>query len=334
VVAPKSDFYFKASPPRWETLHNPVPASKMQTSEYRVPEMTAYSPYVGTLQNHITKLVESNGTVPPYNYAFVIYTVANTRKIDPRPRRFWLTELERVWMGPSSRYFPHNGSMLFPGTELANRNCTDFIYHGYRFSSPEICDFKDCDLEADWTTQPMLMNSSLRTGCPNTDPSTIHADIWEMWRTNETTALDMQFEFCNAVESGFATTLQRLTCCGHAGLCSVSCQRDNCVAKRLGADGLPVTIHPDHCCPETDAQGFLAVACDIGVAPTVCRNNSIIQFENHSDLTNYTWAPFPFRVINPPFVPSGGWGPHNDPVADAALHREGYTHLWHRGVLN
>lgn len=207
VVTTKAEFYFKAAPPTWESLHNPVPKRKVRESVYHVPEMTAYSPYVGTLQNHITKLIEANGTVPPYNFAFAILTVAGIRRVDPRPKSYWVTELERVWSGSSARYWPQNGSLLLPGHDLHRRNCSEFIYHGYLDASPELCDFKG-------------------------------------------------------------------------------------------------TFDPDRCCPQTDDHDFIAAACEVGIAPTICKNVERISLMNHSELGGQTWPPFPFRVIHPPFAPS------------------------------
>jgi len=202
VVASKADFYLKGSTPAWEPLHNPVPARKHVKSEYHVAPMTAYTPYVGTMQSHITKLIEANATVPPYNYAFAIFTVANVERVDPRPRKYWFTELERVWSGKSARYWPHNGSLLSAGIELQDRSCSYYVYHGYLDASPELC------------------------GEGGTD-----------------------------------------------------------------------------CCSQIGDPDLMVAACDIGVAPTVCKNTTKFNLENRSELI-HTWAPYPFRVIHPPFVPA------------------------------
>lgn len=63
-------------------------------------------------------------------------TDAQVYKVDPRinpdvpvPFRFRMTELERVWGGPSTRYWKGNSTIMYNGTKLENRNCTDFVYN-------------------------------------------------------------------------------------------------------------------------------------------------------------------------------------------------------------
>jgi len=200
ITSTKADFYLKGTSPARETLHNPVPVRKVKPATNMVPPMRDYIPYVGTLQNHITKLIEANGTVPPYNFAFALMTVADVRKKDPRPERYWVTELERVWSGSSARYWPHNGSSLLKGVELDERNCSYYVYHGYLDASPELC----------------------------------------------------------------------------------------------GPDG-------SYCCEAIDVAGFQAAACDVGVAPTVCANVTVMNLTSNVTLLDH-WAPYPFRVIDSPYV--------------------------------
>merc|ERR1712151_664167 len=119
VLTPKADFYLKAAPPLPQTLHNPLPAGKASAPTHMITALyPSYTPYIGTLQNHITKLIEANETVPPYNFAFLLVTNATLRYVDPRPRKFWVTEIEHVWSGPSARYWQHNQSLLSPGLEM------------------------------------------------------------------------------------------------------------------------------------------------------------------------------------------------------------------------
>lgn len=135
----KADFFVMNRPPLPETIHNPFPAKKTKTAISTTMLPKPYSPYVGTLQHHITSLIEANETVPPYNYAFLLYTVANVTKVDPRPRSWWVTEYERVWSGPSKRFWPHNGRKLHDGLLFEERNCTEYLKWGYAESSPERC---------------------------------------------------------------------------------------------------------------------------------------------------------------------------------------------------
>lgn len=192
----KAGFYFKGQPPAAETLHNPRPTSKTtQSNEFvLVPPMSAYQPYVGTLARHIVTIMEANNTVPPYNYAFLLFTIGKLTKVDPRPKSMWITEIERVWGAPSARYNPRafNVSVL-PGQLLGERKCSNYIYYGYLESSPEVC--------GEDMSNPL-------------------------------------------------------------------------------------------CCPEIDTPGFLAVACNVGVSPTICRNTTKIALPTNT-----------FTVIAPPYVP-------------------------------
>jgi hypothetical protein len=200
VIATKADFYLKGVPPAFETLHNPTPQEKFQYAGEVLRGMEPpYTPYVGTLQSQITKLIEANGTVPPYNYAFELVTDAGVQKVDPRPRsprNYWETELERVWLGPSRRYWSNNDSVLNQGMQLIDRPCYDFIYHGYTEASPELC--------------------------------------------------GENFEYC---------------------------------------------------CADVGRPGLIALECNIGVSPSLCRNSERTQLQNQSALLVTKW-PFPFRVID------------------------------------
>lgn len=197
VTTTKADFYLKGSPPYWQSFHNPIPSTKVAASRSGpiVGMEPVYTPYLGLLQNAIPEIMEANETVPPYNFAFYLVTVANVIKVDPRPRTLWVTELERIWEGASARYWQHNGSLFNLGLALNRRSCSAFITYGYTLASPESCG------------------------------------------------------------SGF---------------------RD--------------------CCTKIDAPGLIATQCATGVAPTLCKNSTIIQLQNMSALLTTKW-PYPFRVI-------------------------------------
>jgi len=209
VQTAKADFFTKNEPPKVESFHNPVPSRKHRTPMYQIGAKRAYTPYVGTLQKHLFTLIETNNTVPPFNYGFLLITSANVYKVDPRPRRFRQTELERLWNGASARYWPDNpnvyngsvvlnGTLLFPGVELNNRLCPYFVYHGFMEVSPE-----------------------------------------------------------------------------------------------------NITAHCGDCCNAIDSPGLPIVQCDIGVAPTICRNLTNIQLYNTAPLNGSYAYPYEFRVIDP-----------------------------------
>lgn len=113
-----------------------------------------YEPYVGTLREHIATLIEANESVPPRNFGFLLLTDARIQLKDPRPKQFRITELERVWGGPSRRFWQiaPKGCMhpciIFNGTIPSERNCTDLILGNgtYREADPMKCGsgLKDC----------------------------------------------------------------------------------------------------------------------------------------------------------------------------------------------
>jgi hypothetical protein len=200
MVVSKVAFYHKSTPPDWETLHNPVPYRKQSSSQHLISAMRpAYTPYIGTLANHIEKLIEANSTVPPYNFAFLLITSANIFKVDPRPRDRWQTELERVWGGKSARFYPYNDSIMEPGLLDDQRKCKEFIYYEYNHASPE--------------------------------PEVCGENFTE-------------------------------------------------------------------CCTHIDAPGLNATACNIGVAPTLCQNATVIQLTNITEMYNGSLRPYPFWVVN------------------------------------
>eukprot|EP00440_Ansanella_granifera_P068102 gb/GFBE01073879.1/.p1 GENE.gb/GFBE01073879.1/~~gb/GFBE01073879.1/.p1 ORF type:complete len:594 (+),score=63.05 gb/GFBE01073879.1/:1-1782(+) len=160
VTATKALFYAKAQPPLPETLHNPTPARKKPEIDlFSIASMQpAYTPYVGTLRAHITKVLEANGTVEPYNFAFVLTTDARIFKVDPRPRSWWLTELEKLWGGPSMRFWAHNQSMLYFGKTDDQRSCARFVTYTHLQADPQSCgpDFEDCCASIDQPELPIV----------------------------------------------------------------------------------------------------------------------------------------------------------------------------------
>jgi len=119
-----------------------------------IPE-PPYKPYVGTLQAHMDLLLESNATEPPRNYGFLLVTDAGVYKVDPRIPSDRMTELERVWGGPSARYW-NQGIKIRPGQEvvlvrlfdntpdlpqieLGERFCVHYVYDTRLFGGHEMC---------------------------------------------------------------------------------------------------------------------------------------------------------------------------------------------------
>lgn len=140
MVVNKVGFFEKNQPPGYESIHQPIPVRKAKPPPVGSLMLARqYAPYVGTMRRHITSVIEANQTVPPFNYAFSLTTVAGVRKVDPRPKSMYQTELERLWSGPSARYWPHNGSLFHPGLLFLDRNCTEYLSWGYAEASPEGC---------------------------------------------------------------------------------------------------------------------------------------------------------------------------------------------------
>lgn len=139
VKLTKADWYVKATPPSSPSLHNPVPTRKVSSASALIAGMAPiYTPYIGSLANRITQLVEANSTLPPYNFCFLLVTNAGVVKVDPRPRKYWVTELERIWGGASQRY-DNTGRLLNIGITGDSRMCGDYVINDYREASPELC---------------------------------------------------------------------------------------------------------------------------------------------------------------------------------------------------
>lgn len=154
----KASLYAENAPPAPETIHRPMPAWKTPKPLHQVMQPPAYTPYVGSLQNHITRLIEANQTVPPRNYGFLLVTDARVHKVDPRPASYRVTELERIWGGASQRFWKYNSSVLFQGMPYDARNCSDFLHNRHFNASTANCgvNFKDCCSEIDRPGLPIL----------------------------------------------------------------------------------------------------------------------------------------------------------------------------------
>jgi hypothetical protein len=334
----KTDFFIKNQAPLSETIHNPTPAYKKDQSLTALMPPKPYEPYVGTLRHHVTKLIEANETVPPYNYAFLLYTVAGVIRVDPRPRHKWITEYERVWSGPSARYWPHNGSLLHPGIDLHNRNCTKYLNWGYAESSPEKCgpDF-DCNNNKalnDFSSKQSMINAGWNFSWDNVltfKPDKYRYDLtgnvpWtSYWGLNnpfigEITlnlkgqgTMSIDIGNCWQYSLGYVELLYISPVLGvHQTVVTAYSLEISKTFKRDFVHGDSILIREVEavmvinsididcwgCCKTTDVPGIIATQCNIGVTPTMCRNIEKIQIQNYST----------FRVIDTdPFsLESGG----------------------------
>mmetsp|Transcript_39847 Transcript_39847/g.70055 ORF Transcript_39847/g.70055 Transcript_39847/m.70055 type:complete len:741 (+) Transcript_39847:63-2285(+) len=330
VLAPKADFYLKNIPPAYETIHNPMPASKAKSSMNALMPPRVYSSYVGTLQMHFTKIIESNLTVPPFNYAFLIITVAGVKRVDPRPKKYWFTELERVWSGKSARYWPNNGTLFQEGLELDQRKCSTYVYYGYAEASPEGCgedfmchpvsklnDFssieamKSAGYVFDWSNRFEFKPEKQRYDLTGRVPLTSYwgmnfpgdGSITIMMKGRGTVTIN--YGNCWQYSLGFVEVLKNGELMSRAGQLTHTknitfdfTHKD--VIRIQEREAIIVLNSVDivcwGCCPTTDEAGIIATSCDVGVTPTMCRGLTRVQMQNTS-MPLVTEHPYPFRVI-------------------------------------
>lgn len=312
----KADFYIKNKPPVSESIHNPLPASKGSSALHSTMLPPPFSPYVGTLQNHITSLIEANETVPPFNYAFLLYTVAGVMRVDPRPRNLWVTEYERVWSGPSARYWPHNGTMLNPGLLLDQRNCTDFLNWGYQEASPEACgaDFTCNDVKQlnDFSSKAAMEAAGWQFSWDNRltfKPEKNRYDLSGQVPWTAYWGLDNPFDATvTLVLKGKGTMTMSFGNCweyslGYVELFVNGVRKEIAysleIDKRITMDfknGDTIEIREYEavivindisiscwgCCQTVDYPNVIATMCNVGVTPTLCRNATKYQLTNFS----------------------------------------------------
>jgi len=324
-VVNTAELFRENRPPLSETIHNPTPASKVHRDLTSTMLPRAYKPYVGTLQRHITSLIEANETVPPFNYAFLLYTIAGVMRVDPRPRARWLTEYERVWSGSSARFWAHNGTLLHKGLMLHERNCTSYLNWGYSEASPEKCgeDFTCNDLAPlnDFSTKQKMIDAGWKFSWNNAltfKPDKQRYDITRQVPWSSYWGLNTPFH--GEVE----VTLR--------GKGSMSISFGNCWQYALGRvellyNGVVVMTanameinkvfatdfkHLDHilireseavivlnwvdmncwgCCQTVDYPNVIATKCNVGVTPTLCRNLEKFQIQNLSTFRVIDTAP-------------------------------------------
>lgn len=316
----KADFFVKNKPPSSETIHNPLPASKTYVL-HSTMIAKPYSPYVGTLQHHITSLIEANETVPPFNYAFLLYTVAGVMRVDPRPRNLWVTEYERVWSGQSARYWPHNGTMLQPGLLMSQRNCTEFLNWGYAEASPEGCgdDFQCNDVKAlndfstlaamlkagwefSWTNLLAFKPEKMRYDLTGQVPWTSYWGLDNPWDGSIKLVMrgkgTMQISFGNCWQYSLGS-VELLMNGERKGIAySLEIEKvfktdfthgDEIILREREAVIVinSVTIECWGCCQTVDYPNVIATKCDVGVTPTLCRNATKYQWDNFTEEGSY-----------------------------------------------
>lgn len=312
----KADFYNKNRPPRSENIHNPYPAGKTDPGLFRLMLSPPFSPYVGTLAHHITSLIEANETVPPFNYAFLLYSVAEVIRVDPRPRSWWKTEYERVWSGKSARYFPHNGSLLNPGLLMHERNCTDYLNWGYAEATPEGCgeDFLCNEVGPlnDFSTKYGMEQAGWVFNWHNAlsfKPAKYRYDLsgkvpWtSYWGLN--TPLDASIKLMLKGKGSMSISFGNCWkySLGYVELLINGVRREIAysleIDKRFEMDFTHgdmielhefeavivlngISIHCWGCCQTADDPNIIATMCDVGVTPTMCRNTTKYQVRNLS----------------------------------------------------
>jgi hypothetical protein len=313
----RAPFFIKNVPPKSESIHNPLPAGKSKSSELHSTMLPKpFSPYVGTLQNHITSLIEANETVPPFNYAFLIYTIAGVQRVDPRPRSKWVTEYERVWSGPSARYWPHNGTLLHEGILLNDRNCTAYLNWGYAEASPESCGdtFACRDVAAlnDFSSRKAMVRAGWEFNWDNAlghRPEKYRYDLSGQVPWTSYWGLDNPWQgIVSLTLHGKGTMSISFGNCWQYSLGSVEMLHNGVVKevaysleikKAVSMDfnhNDVITIRENEavivinsidincwgCCQTVDYPNVIATKCDVGVTPTLCRNLTKYQLKNLS----------------------------------------------------
>jgi hypothetical protein len=106
-----AEFFTKGQSPQPGTVYAPLPLVGNPPPVWQVQPVSLYSPYIGNLWAQLEYLMEANETftVPEYNvtnYGFEIVQrlVNRPAQVSNDPRTNVLTELERIWGGPSLRY--------------------------------------------------------------------------------------------------------------------------------------------------------------------------------------------------------------------------------------
>ena len=129
-----ADWFVRGQAPRPHTLHAPLP--KSDTPVWQIQTVPPYVPYVGSLWAQLEYIMESNQTytVPEYNvvnYGFEILQNLDNRpdQISDDPRVNVMSELDRIWGGPSLRYSADGSGDLLPAsvTTGTDRICPDIL---------------------------------------------------------------------------------------------------------------------------------------------------------------------------------------------------------------
>ena len=144
-----SDFFVKGQAPRPKTVHAPLPSFDPPVNQ--IQPIPAYSPYIGSLWAQLEYIMESNQTytVPEYNvtndgFEMVQRLLNRPAQVSSDPRRNVVTELERIWGGPSLRYSSVTGNLISSSAATGTtRVCPDILL--YRLAPGFTCPAYDTD---------------------------------------------------------------------------------------------------------------------------------------------------------------------------------------------
>lgn len=82
-----------------------------------------------------------------------------------------------------------------------------------------------------WKSKALLMRALKMTGCPNTNPSHVPTNVWNIWQSNRDKAFDDMFGYCEENRLGSAKQYQKEVCCGKQSKTSEDYCAQECRAK-------------------------------------------------------------------------------------------------------
>ncbi|KAF4724904.1 hypothetical protein FOZ63_033727, partial [Perkinsus olseni] len=269
VVTNTADYYLKGQPPRAETLHNPLPADKQVQPDYYVDRPDPYTPYIGNLWNAVELLLTANETVdlPQYNltnYGFQIvldlFLGDPLNYVDARLSRsvqdsyFQMTELERVWGGPSDRIDVVRTALSGQVTPLwTGHNTTTNRSQLVMGLGDRVCGDPVVDYVINWRYNS---SNQLCRGSPS-DLAPAIADLLDDYPLLP--GVNRSSQDLSRVSQSNSTMVGGGTCC------------------------------PDY---DTDRSGSPLMAFAVGIWPSICRSSSCGNFHKRPQQRdiNGTWA--------------------------------------------
>ncbi|KAF4719500.1 hypothetical protein FOZ62_025224, partial [Perkinsus olseni] len=269
VVTNTADYYLKGQPPRPETLHNPLPADKQVQPDYYVDRPDPYTPYIGNLWNAVELLLTANETVdlPQYNltnYGFQIvldlFLGDPLNYVDARLSRsvqdsyFQMTELERVWGGPSDRIDVVRTALSGQVTPLwTGHNTTTNRSQLVMGLGDRVCGDPVVDYVINWRYNS---SNQLCRGSPS-DLAPAMADLHDDYPLLP--GVNRTSQDLSRVSQSNSTIVGGGTCC------------------------------PDY---DTDRSGSPLMAFGVGIWPSICRSSSCGNFHERPQQRdiNGTWA--------------------------------------------